>query len=317
MRFLHLFALLVFTVTAIIFRLFVENGPEGVGFGWPNDSDGILFHLRGGALISGLLAGSSLSISGLLLQGTLRNELASPWILGSSAGAALFVAIGMIIKIPFWLITPVAALGSIGSLILVLIIAKRCPGGVSGVILSGIIVSIFLSAVLQALSYLLPPESRSDLMQWSMGSVKELPNLEVVFISLVVLFGSFCFVWCKSHALDVSMLSDEEAVSMGVNANRLRKQMICLAGVLTACSVAICGPIAFIGLLAPHLARVLFGSHHRSLLVGSLFLGGSFLVIADSLRFFVDFGYGSWPVGVITGLIGSPCFLFLLIVRRS
>ena len=113
------------------------------------------------------------------------------------------------------------------------------------------------------------------------------------------------------------MLSDEEAVVMGVNASRLRNQMICLAGVLTACSVALCGPIAFIGLLAPHLARSLFGPHHRPLIIGSLFLGGSFLVIADSLRFFVDFGYGAWPVGVITGLIGSPCFLFLLIVRRS
>lgn len=278
--------------------------------------------LRFGAVQSGVAAGAALGLSGLLLQALLRNPLASPFILGLSAGAGLGATFAA------WL--PIAAagaaaafvgpdallpgtIGAVGVLLLVFLLGRR--GGVLDpltLVLAGTVVASMCGAITLLVQSMMPPTSRGELWSWFMGQVPELPRTipfwnTVAMLVIVLLVASW-----KARALDVASAGDDEAASLGVAVGPLRLGLFIGAGALAAASVALCGPIAFVGFMAPHLARALLGGLHGALVPASAVAGAAILVWSDAIRQGIDFGSGRLPIGVLTALVGGPVFLLML-----
>jgi iron complex transport system permease protein len=179
-------------------------------------------------------------------------------------------------------------------------------------VLAGVILGSIFSAGTTLLEHLVPHGLRGDLLSWMAGRLPEIPNTaQLITLACVTLMG-FVVLARSAPALDVSMLSDDEAQSSGVNLRTLRGTLFWTGGVLAGVAVAYAGPISFIGLVGPHLARRLLGPHHAALVPGAALAGAVLLVAADAVRQMIDLGSGRLPVGVLTALAGGPAFLWLL-----
>lgn len=175
-------------------------------------------------------------------------------------------------------------------------------------VLAGVILGSIFSAGTALLEHLVPHGLRGDLLSWMAGQLPEIPNTaQLITLACVTLVG-FVVLARSAPALDVSMLSDDEAHSSGVDLRRLRGTLFWTGGVLAGIAVAYAGPISFIGLVGPHLARRLLGPHHAALVPGAALAGAVLLVAADAVRQMIDLGSGRLPVGVLTALAGGPAF---------
>ncbi|MSR19082.1 MAG: iron ABC transporter permease [Phycisphaerales bacterium] len=282
----------------------------------------VILRLRCGGLASAVAAGACLGTSGLLLQALLRNPLASPFILGLSSGAGLGVALaawmasaGFGFALAFGGVLP-AAVGSLVSLLAVWMLGRR-HGQIDplSMVLAGVCLGTVASALTLLLESLLPPEARLPITTWMMGRIPELPPLDVLGLALFASVVGAIVSARLAGTMDVASVSDHEAASMGVRLSVLRSSLFTLSGVLAAIAVVLVGPIAFVGFVAPHIARMLLGSRHAPLAWAAPLAGATVLVAADALRQSLDFGAGRVPVGVLTALAGGPVFLILL--RRS
>ncbi|MBU3728482.1 MAG: iron ABC transporter permease [Phycisphaerales bacterium] len=293
---------------------------------WPDPAIGAL---RAGAMWSAVVAGASLGLSGLLLQVLLRNPLASPFVLGLSSGAGLGATLAAwsagaagVAGTGGW-IAALAATGAIqvlpamaGALItlgIVLVLGMR-RGVIEPVsmVLAGTVVAAICGAITLLVQYAMPPASRADAAIWFMGRVPELPDRAVLIAAIAVLAAAALWSGISARTFDAASVSDEEARSLGVRLVTLRLGMYVAAGATAATSVALCGPIAFVGFVAPHMARLLLGARHGPLVLGSVVAGALVLVVADVVRQALDLGMGRMPVGVLTALVGGPAFLLVL-----
>ncbi len=325
-----MFLLCVFLFAGVAVRLLIARDfhSNGLRFDWPPLN---ILHLRFGAVESALLAGGSLGLSGLLLQALLRNPLAAPFILGLSAGAGLGATIAMWGAVAFSasaLGTFASALGvadgivagTIGSLIVLSIVYAlgRRGGRIDPLtlVLAGTVVSSICGALTLLVQSMMPPSSRGDSWTWFMGQIPEIPARGPAIAAVILLLVMTLVGWFSGRALDVASTSDDEAESLGVSLKRLRLMLFVGAGALASVSVALCGPLAFVGFVAPHLCRLFLGSHHRALVAASVIAGGALLVWADAVRQAIDLGAGRLPIGVLTALIGGPVFLLVLRSRR-
>lgn len=261
-------------------------------------------------LIASLGAGAALSTSGVVLQAMLHNPLAEPYTLGIAAGAALGAAIGIFAG-GIWV--PAAAfLGAIVALGLAFALAWRSGGGSPlHMVLAGIVVSAILSAGV-TLVKVLAEEKVSAIVIWLMGSFSGASMSG----SLYVLAGAvavFIPAWYWGNQLDAVSLGEGRATYLGVDEKRIRIVMLGLASLSTALVVASFGIIGFIGLVAPHLLRMLIGPSHRALLITSFFFGALLLAGADGLAREL----GEVPVGVVTSLLGGPVFCWILLRERG
>ena len=317
-------------VTGVVARLLIGRDPAvgGVHFNWPDEN---IFLLRFGAVRSAIVGGACLGLSGLLLQALLRNPLASPFILGLSAGAGLgamiaawsasVVGTGSVAWISFIAHGADGVIpGTVGSLsVLVLVYALGRRGGRLDpltLVLAGTVVATICGALTLLVQSLMPPSSRGDSWMWFMGQVPELPSSGAMWTAIALLFCAFIASFQSGAALDVSSTGDDEAESLGVSLRSLRILLFICAGALASASVALCGPIAFVGFVAPHLCRLLIGSRHRALVPASVIAGAAILVWADAVRQSIDVGAGRLPIGVLTALIGGPVFLMVMRSRR-
>ena len=307
--------LVVIVLAAALVRLTVgrvplEDGTWQIVFGIPVRE---LLPLRLGATVSALAAGWALGLAGCLLQVLLRNPLASPWILGLSSGAGLGVMIALAIAVLAGVTIPgggglmlPAVLGALGALGI-----TWSLGRVNGVLeplrllLVGVVVASLAGALSMALQDLVPHGLRADFLDWMMGRIPESPGGGV----MVAAFGA--------DRIDLACLGEDEARSSGLDLGRLRSGLFLGAGALTAAAVALVGPIGFVGLLAPHLARLLVGPGHRLLIPATCLAGIAMLLSAEALRQLIDLGGGRLHVGVVTALIGGPFFLWLLCTGRG
>lgn len=290
-----------------------------IEFGWP---DGVILDLRLAAVLSAIVIGTALAVSGTMLQAVLRNPLADPYVLGVSSGAGLGVMTAMYLAWAFpyegywltaWGTVGPAALGAIAAISLVLALGRR-----SGehdpltLVLAGAVVSAMCGAGIVLLQHLVPHGLRGDLTVWMMGRIPESIDPSIIggvasLAALGVIVGAR-----MGRAMDVATFGDDEAHAVGLHLGRTRIVLVSMAGLLTASTVAVAGPLAFVGLIAPHAARLLIGARHGPLVVGSALAGAALLLGADCLRQLVDLGSGRLPVGVITALLGGPVFLWLL-----
>lgn len=303
-------------------RVPLETGEWQIVFSLPSQE---VLPLRLGATISALAAGWALGLAGCLLQVLLRNPLASPWILGLSSGAGLGVMIALAIAVLTGVTIPgggglmlPAVLGALGALGI-----TWSLGRVNGVLeplrllLVGVVVASLAGALSMALQDLVPHGLRADFLDWMMGRIPEAPGGGVLGTTLVIAFVVTMIASFGADRIDLACLGEDEARSSGLDLGRLRSGLFLGAGALTAAAVALVGPIGFVGLLAPHLARLLVGPGHRLLIPATCLAGIAMLLSAEALRQLIDLGGGRLHIGVLTALIGGPFFLWLLCSGRG
>ncbi|MCH2135831.1 MAG: iron ABC transporter permease [Phycisphaerales bacterium] len=317
-RALGLICLAILAVGVVALRLFIDRDPitGEVSLQWAGPQ---WLDLRLGAAFAGAALGAALAISGALLQAALQNPLASPSLLGVASGAGLGVMVVLwgahacAMTAATGLLMTGAFVGALLALLIVLRLGTRggWPDPVT-TILAGVIVSTMAMAGIVLLQGLVPEGLRGRFLAWAMGTVPDLPSrgLLIALGALTVLLLLACICW--SGWLDALGLGDVAATNIGAHPGAVRTACLVGAGLLTACCVALGGPMAFVGLVAPHVARLLVGPMHRFLVPGAALAGLILVVGADSLRQMIDLGTGRLPVGVLTTLIGGPVFLILL-----
>ena len=259
-------------------------------------------------LLASLGAGASLGVSGAVLQGVLGNPLAEPYTLGIAAGAAFGASLAISLG-GLW-VTGAAFTGALAALGLALLLSWRTGGGGRlSMILSGVVVSSVLSAGV-TLFKALADERVSAIVLWLMGSLSgaSMETAAAVSLGAAVLFGG-AFWWGRD--LDAICLGEDRALYLGVNEPLVKGTLLVLAALSTALTAASFGIIGFVGLLGPHLVRMVLGPSHRPLLTGAFLGGAVLLALADGAARCL----GELPVGVVTALAGGPVFCWILLRR--
>ena len=275
----------------------------------------IFFSLRLPRALLALAVGGALSVSGASLQGMFKNPMADSYVVGVSSGAALgaTVALTLTFSLPFisfGTITLFAFLGGLAAMFTVYNLA-RIGGKVStfSLILSGIAITSLSSALIYCLMIIFRDKMESIIL-WTMGSFSATGWTEVS-IGLPVMLVSSALCWLYSRDLNIMLQGDEAARHLGVNTAAVRRNLLIFASIASAAAVSVSGIIGFVGLVIPHVVRILSGPDHRTLIPLSFISGGVFLLLADTLARNIISGQ-ELPVGVITALVGVPFFLYLL-----
>lgn len=266
--------------------------------------------------------GFALATGGLAAQGILRNPLAEPYLLGISSGAGIGVLVGLAfsesLPVPRWCATSfVALLGALATTGGVYALAQR-RGKLDPLvlILSGVIVNVFNGALMLVILQFLPRGEVLSFVGWAMGQIPEwlwfAPGL--LALSAAVTAAGWTWVFLRGSALNVLGLGEEVAASSGVAVSRLRAEIFFVVSLMTSASVALAGPVGFVGLVVPHACRMIFGPDHRILAVVSGFGGAIFLMAADAVSRQAHWwtASGELPVGAVTALAGGPFFVYLL-----
>lgn len=282
----------------------------------------VVFSIRLSRICLAAMVGLSLAVAGTAFQGILRNPLADPFTIGVSAGAAFGASVaiffGMGGETFFGLgLLPVASLaGALVALFAVLALARTngqlSPGTM---VLAGIVVATFLSALISLVKSL-DEESVSSIVFWVMGSLQGRGWTHVGFACPYVLAG-LVIIGRYSRELDLLSLGGVQAKQLGVDVDRVRLRILVGASLLTAAAVSVSGVIGFVGLVVPHLIRMLIGAEHRRLLLLSGLLGATALIWSDLVARVLLPGGEELPVGVVTALIGGPFFCALLKSRKE
>ncbi|MBM4081770.1 MAG: iron ABC transporter permease [Planctomycetes bacterium] len=290
-------------------------------WGKPNPSFDILFRTRIPRVLLAAVVGAALAPAGVVFQALLRNPLADPYILGVSAGGSLgaVTAIALGLDMTFLGISPVSLYTFAGALLAIaLVYAIARPRGAVGVntlLLAGIIVSYFLSAITMAITYVSDPYQSQKILRWLMGGLY-LVSFQDLARSLPWVVAGFVAMFALARNLNLLTFGEESALQLGVDVERTKKVTFVVASLVTAAAVSVSGPIGFVGLIVPHAMRLIVGPDHRILLPASFLAGGLFLTVADTLaRRLV--APTEIPVGVITALCGGPFFIWLLYRRQK
>ncbi len=272
----------------------------------------ILFDVRLPRVLLALLVGAALSLAGACYQALLRNPLAEPYVLGISSGAALGVILSLLLA-PRWpLGAPVAGLlGALATTAIVYVLGYR-RGRVSGqsLLLAGVIVASFLSAVIVFLMTAMGSRDLRSTAFWLMGDLGLFTGVPLPLVLLAVL-ASGALAYRFAPELNLLLVGEEEAASLGVDVARAKLAVYVAASALTAVAVAAAGSIGFVGLLVPHIVRLLFGNDYRLLLPASALAGATLLVAADTAARTVA-APTELPVGAFTAVAGAPLFIYLL-----
>jgi iron complex transport system permease protein len=312
---LTLSALGLLAAAAIILRLALSTHRS-------LDFDPAFLDLRLHRVLIAAAVGSSLALGGVFLQALLRNPLASPDLIGASAGATLAVTVATALgasfltraSIGFWQ-GPAAIAGSLAMLALVYALSRR-RGTIDPIslVLIGVVAGIVAGAATLLITQTLPDQGLS-ISRWALGGInEEAPRALVVAVLILALLSSAAGV-ALANAIDIAALHEDEARSLGVNIPRLRFILFVLSGVLTAGAVVLAGPVSFVGLVCPHIVRLAAGPRTGPLVIGSALAGIALVTGADIAARLIDLGSGRLPIGIFTALLGGPVFISLL--RRT
>jgi iron complex transport system permease protein len=275
----------------------------------------VLWEIRFPRVVLGLLVGAMLAVSGAAYQGTFRNPLADPYLLGTAAGAGLgvtLVIVGQAEGASTPVGTPIAAfLGALGAVALTyaLGMAGTARASSASLILAGVAVATFLTAA-QTYVQQRNQDTIRDVYNWVLGRLSTAGWREVVLI-LPYVVVSAAVLLVHRRALDVLAVGEDEATSLGLNARRTRLVVVMAATLGTAAAVAVSGLIAFVGIIVPHAVRLLAGGSYRVILPLSLLFGGAFLVVTDLVARTVA-APAEIPIGVVTAFLGAPFFVVVL-----
>jgi len=308
-------------VLQIIANLLSNNQFDGLLTTVQDWQQTIIYQVRLPRVICAALVGASLAVCGAVLQGLFRNPLASPSILGVSSGASLGAVIAIFLGLAasnVWALPLFAFIGAGVTLLLVYSIATHqghTPIGT--LLLSGIAISAFnvsMSSLILALA-MQNWEVGKSIVYWTMGGLDGRGWHHVLLLMPVLLF-SLLVIMSFQRDLDIMLVGEIHANAVGVDVAKVRVYLLTITALLTGCAISVAGGIGFIGLVVPHITRLLIGPHHRRLLPLSALMGALILVIAD-LLVRGDASYAVIPLGVVTAVMGAPFFLFLLMKQRK
>jgi len=329
--FLILSALMVMLALAILLTLFFGPAEVQINFSLLKEqflalvqsepmsqSGAIIFRIRVPRALLAALVGGGLAIAGVGFQALLRNPLADPYILGVSGGSAFFAIIGMILagSIGFAPVPGFAFAGALIAIALVLLVARtegRLP--VITLLLAGVVVNAFFSALVMFILSISSTRHLPGAIYWMMGNLSEKSYSTLAFVAL---YYAPAIAILLSRARDFNLLSlgEESAEQLGVKVEHSKLWTFLSASLITAVAVSVSGLIGFVGLMVPHILRLIFGPDHRLLLPASFLFGASFLVLCDLLAR-VIIAPAELPVGVITAVLGGPFFIWLLHSSRE
>lgn len=277
----------------------------------------IFWSLRFPRLMLAIVTGAALALGGVVYQALLKNPLAEPYLLGVSSGAALGAVVGVVIgqTLHIMSLQPVFAFaGALFAFLLIITIAKL-SGKIStfSLILSGVVLNSFFSALITLLLSLFPRKTFGVLF-WLMGNLEMSdPTMILVFAVLVVV--ALVIVWRAHRVLDALSLGDEEAYHLGIDVSRQKIFLLIISSVTVASAVMLTGVIGFIGLIVPHFARALVGARHLRVIPAAVFLGGLFVAVGNVLIYGI-LKNPDLPIGVFTALLGIP-FLFYIFLNEA
>jgi iron complex transport system permease protein len=290
---------------------------SGRGSGWPESYHAVLIDIRLPRILLAALVGCALSMSGTTMQALFRNPMADPFILGISSGAAVGASVSVLFHLDLtngiYILPLLAFVGATATVFGVCAIARGTGGRmkVETLLLAGIAVSSFLSAVVALMMYASAQHFRF-LFFWLLGGLTT-ASWEVVFVASVPIVSGIVVLHLFERDLNAMTLGEEPAMHLGIDVETLKKIIIVIVALLAGTAVAFSGIIGFVGLIVPHMARHVVGPSHRILLPVATLTGGIFLISADTVSRTALGGTGTEiPVGIITALCGAPFFIFLL-----
>lgn len=282
---------------------------------WSSQVETVVFQVRLPRVFMAALIGAGLTCAGSAYQGIFQNPLVSPDVLGVSAGAGFGAALGLFIGLGYRNVSISSFLFGLLAIFLVYIISSRVKANPAlGLVLAGMMIgSLFTSAV----SYLKltadPNNTLPVITYWLMGSLASIRTSDVSFAAPLIVLGIIP-IFLLRWQINVLTLGDDEAKCIGVNTRRIRGIIVLCATMITSAAVSVSGLIGWVGLVVPHLARMLVGNDYRHMLPASLLLGGSFLLIVDNFARLLS--TSEIPIGILTSFVGAPFFLYL-ILRES
>ncbi len=281
----------------------------------------IFWQLRVPRVMLGFLAGAAMSLAGMVFQAMFRNPLATPYTLGVSSGAALGATVYLRLGLSFSVfgvtgLTIAAFAGALMAIFVVYGLARTRPGtSTATMLLAGVAVNFTFSSLILLVHYTSDLANSFNILRWLMGRLDTVGPDEPLSLLPLLVFGGLAAL-VLHRELNLMAVGDELALSRGVDVYRYRKVLFLSTSVMVGGVVAICGPIGFVGMMAPHICRLLIGPDHRWLGPMSLLFGGVFLVLCDTAARMLA-APAELPVGVVTALLGGPFFIWLLSGRRG
>jgi iron complex transport system permease protein len=278
----------------------------------PPAVENVIWQVRGPRIIAACLVGAALAVAGAAFQGLFRNPLVSPDILGASSGAALGAVLGIFVSLGVFAIQALAFAGGLLAVALVYAVggAVRARDPVLVLVLAGVVIGALLGAGVGLLKYLADPYNQLPAMTfWMLGSLAAIGPSDLVPLFGPVALGTLTLLALRWR-MDVMSLPDEEARALGAPTRALRIAIVAAATLVTSASVATAGIIGWVGLIVPHIARSLVGPDFGRLIPAAALIGGGFLLLIDTLARTV--AAIEVPLGILTALVGTPFFIWLL-----
>lgn len=283
---------------------------------WGMVEENIVWQLRLPRVLLGGIVGASLAVTGVAMQALVRNQLADPFILGVSSGASTFATLGMIFGVfrflGTWSLAISAFLGAVVTITVVYILA-RVKGiiNITQLLLSGVAISMVMDGLTKIITLSAPNALGIHNAEfWMAGSLAS-AKWDYLTLPLVIMCCGSSFLMIHYRKLNVLLLGEETAGTLGIDAGRMQKYLILVSSLLAGVTIAVSGSIGFIGLMCPHIARLLVGSDHKRVLPVSAFLGGILVIWTDvAARLLI--APEELPLGVLTAIIGGPFFIVLL-----
>jgi iron complex transport system permease protein len=281
---------------------------------WPPAVETIVLQIRLPRALLALLVGAGLSVSGAAYQGMFRNPLVSPDILGVTAASGCGAALALLLSVNALGLQLIAfGFGIAGVLLTYLLARTYRTTPVLMLVLSGVVVAAFFSALLSGVKYVADPDSKLPaITYWLLGSLNA-ASMQSLSMALPPILAGIIGLVSLRWRLNLLAMGDEEARSLGVRTEWLKAAVIVCCTLITAAAVSVCGIVGWVGLVIPHLVRTLTGPDHRVLLPATLSVGATYLLLIDDIARSAT--ASEIPLGILTAMIGAPCFAYLL--RRS
>ncbi len=279
---------------------------------WSDTVETVIFQVRLPRILAAIMIGAALSTAGAAYQGMFKNPLVSPDILGASAGAGFGAALGIYFSFSMIGIQIMAFIGGLAAVALTYGISLRIRHDpMLALVLSGIMIGSLFTAAISGIKYIADPYDKLPAITfWLMGSLASI-NPQDIYMVVVPIMAGMILLFLLRWRLNVMAMGEEEAQVLGLNTRRLKAVVILCCTLMTAASVSVSGLIGWVGLVIPHLARMIVGPNYQVLLPASILLGGGYLLLVDDLaRLLASMEI---PLGILTALIGVPFFLYLLL----
>lgn len=284
---------------------------------WPSTVETALFNVRIPRILASVMVGGALSSAGAAYQGLFKNPMVSPDILGASAGAGFGASIAILMSFSSAGIELTAFLFSISAVILSYLVSRVIGKGANAImvlVLTGMVVANLFSSFISITKYVADPESKLPAITfWLMGGLSYVTSRQVTVLIISITIAMIPLFLLR-YKINVLSFGEEEAQAMGIDTDKLRIVIIVCATLLTAASVSVSGMIGWVGLIIPHIARLITGPDYKVMLPASMLIGGIFMLVVDDIArsiFITEI-----PLGILTSIIGAPFFLYLLLKGR-